>query len=380
MKLKVLQLITWLNRGGIEKWLLEMLREIPRADCEIDFFCKGQRIGDLAPQAKELGARFFHTPLTPSHVSFARGLKSAIVGGRYDILHNHLETYSGLPVWIGYKAGVPIISSFHNIEFKAQTWTRIPVIKQLRWVYGELSINYAIKHSDVVTGCSQSVLDVLYKGNVAQNAQVLHYGIDKPKAASEEDRVNLLQSLKWPNDSRIVLHVGSFKKQKNHERLLEIFALIVKSVPSAKLLLIGDGPLVPRVQDKLASLGLSSSVRLLGSRDDVSELMSLSDVFLFPSLFEGFGLAALEANAAGLPVVGSKIEGLSEAVEDGTTALLHDVDDVLGMAKSVIRLLHDREFAEALGTAGRRRYERGFTRAASARSLLGLYRRCIRSQ
>jgi glycosyltransferase EpsF len=115
----------------------------------------------------------------------------------------------------------------------------------------------------------------------------------------------------------------------------------------------------------------------LGLRGDVPRLMGLSDVFLFPSFFEGFGLAALEANAAALPVVASRVPGLTEAVVDGQTALLHDVQDVDGMVRSVTRLLSEPEYSRQMGDAGRQRVEADYSLDASARRLRELYRLCV---
>src|SRR5437773_1351676 len=97
---KVLHLITSLTRGGIETWLLSMLRAVPRAICEMDFCCKGSATGERTSEAERLGAGVFHCPLGPGHVGFARSLGRLLAQGGYDLLHNHLELYSGFPVWV----------------------------------------------------------------------------------------------------------------------------------------------------------------------------------------------------------------------------------------------------------------------------------------
>src|SRR5262249_7520723 len=128
------------------------------------------------------------------------------------------------------------------------------------------------------------------------------------------------------------------------------------------------------ITQAIAERGLTEHVRLLGSRGDVPALMSRCNVFLFPSIHEGFGLVAIEANAAGLPLVGSRIPGLTEAVKDSTTAMLHDVNDFEGMAGSVVRVLTDRPDAERLAAAGRSWVKEHFSVEASARRLLDTYR------
>jgi glycosyltransferase involved in cell wall biosynthesis len=127
------------------------------------------------------------------------------------------------------------------------------------------------------------------------------------------------------------------------------------------------------IEDAITERGLSKSILLLGLRNDVPSLMSKSDVFLFPSIYEGFGLVAIEANAAGLPVVCSRIPGLVEAVQDGETALLHDVKDIAGMAQSVVKLLDDRTYREQLGHAGQSLVKNQYSTEKSATHLLEIY-------
>jgi glycosyltransferase EpsF len=378
-ELRVLHLITWLVPGGIEKWLLSMLQEMPREECAMDIACKGPSVGPLAHVAEEAGARVLHCPLKPSHTGFARRLKEILREGKYDVVHNHMANYSGFATWICRREGVPVIASYHNTAFPPETWTRLPGLRELRDVYSQRSMSYALKNSQFVTGCSEAVLESLtgYAPRAA-NWGVLPYGVDVPPTANESERRALRAELRWPEEALIVLHVGRFIEQKNHAGLLEIFARVAKEVPRARLLLVGDGPLRSEVENLIAEHGLEGKVLCLGLRDDVPSLMSRSDLFLFPSLHEGFGLVAIEANGAGLPVVGSRIPGLTEAVSEAT-AFLHPPDDNAAMAASTIALLQDASLRKKLGDAGRERVCRSFTRAASAENLLRLYRESVAS-
>lgn len=379
--MRVLHLITWLVPGGIEKWLLSMLQEISRDECAMDIACKGPSVGPLAPNAEAAGARVLHCPLTPAHAGFARELKTILREGKYDIVHNHLANYSGYATWIARKESTPVIASYHNTEFPPETWTRLPGLRQLRDVYSKRSMKYALKNSDLVTGCSEAVLESLtHYAPRKENWRLLPYGVEVPPLADEASRRALRQEFAWPEDALLILHVGRFIEQKNHMGLLDIFARISKAIPNAKLLLVGEGPLKDEVQNQIAAMNMTDRVLCAGVRSDVPRLMSGSDLFLFPSLHEGFGLVAIEANGAGVPVVGSRIPGLTEAVEDGVTATLHAPDDNEGMAASSIALLQDKALRAKLGDAGRARVCRAFTRPASAQNLLRLYRDCLTSQ
>ncbi len=373
--MRVLHLITWLNRGGIESWLLSMLGEIDRADCEMDICCKGPNPGTLVAEAQAFGATVWHCPLGPDHIRFAYRLRAILKEGQYDLLHNHLGAYSGFPVWVARRARIPVITSYHNTHFAPQTWTKLFGLRQLRALYSATSVRYALRYSDLVTGCSEGVIRSLDPTGklLGRRSRVLYYGVALPEQASEMQRTELRKSLGWPTDTPVILHVGRFCEQKNHKGVILVFEQVVERLPEARLLLVGDGPLRPPVEKLIADREMTGLVRLLGIRDNVPTLMSQCDVFLFPSLYEGFGLVALEANAAGLPVVGSRIPGLTEAVEDGETAILHDPTALQQMAESVIELITNREHAREMGEAGRLRAREHFSVAVAARNLLEVY-------
>lgn len=376
MALKVLHLITSMTRGGIEKWLLTMAQTIPRTEIEMDFCCKGPTIGELAPVALELGAKIYHCPLHPTLVGYTRELLEILKREKYDIVHNHLEAHSGLGAWVANNSRVPVITSFHNTQFPPATaWTQSMGIRQLRHAYSRLSISYALKNSHTITGCSMGVLQSLYKGAgpIPPGARPLYYGVEIPTLPSDEQRAAFRAEFGWHKSTPILLHVGRFAPQKNHDGLLSIFEQTLKSIPEARLLIVGHGPLETQIQANINARGLARNVIMLGARDDVARLMSLCDIFVFPSHHEGFGLVAIEANAAQLPVVGTRIPGLSEAIDEGKTGLLHDPKDIRGMANSVIRMLNDSDFRYALGRNGRARARRNFSVQAGARRLMEVY-------
>lgn len=373
---RVLHLINSFNRGGIEKWLLYMLCEIPRNKYAMDFCCKGLNIGVLAKIAQHLDAKVLCCPFGINQVGFAQKLRHILLEGDYEILHNHLQVYSGLPVWVAHQLGIPVITSFHNTYFACQMpLTRLPLIREMRSIYAMMSIRYALRHSDVVTGCSQGVLDSLdpQRTKIQKRSCVLNYGINIPELSTPEERKEFRAAFGWSEDVPLFIHVGRFIEQKNHQGLLSIFKLVVKHIPKAKLLLIGDGPLRGLIAKNIAQLKLSDSVYLLGERDDVPSLMSKCDLFLLPSLHEGLPVVALEANAAGLPVIGSKIPGVTEAVVDGKTAILHDVEDIEGMAQSAIALIYNRQYCQQMGKAGREWMINKYSTSVSAQNLIELY-------
>jgi len=373
---RVLHLITSFNRGGIETWLISMLREIPRGKYQMDVCCKGRDIGPLASLAEQAGAKVISCPLGPAHVGFAAKLQRILKEGKYDILHNHLEAYSGFPVWVAHQVKVPVITSFHNSHFEAQTsLTRLPIIRQIRSVYSVISIAYALRNSRLVTGCSQGVINSLDPDGkkLQTRSRVLYYGVNIPDLATPEECAQLRKEFGWEPDTPIILHVGRLIEQKNHLGLLSVFQQILQQVPTAKLLLVGKGQLEQMIEKSINQRGLSHAVRLLGARDDVPSLMSKCDIFLLPSIHEGLAMVVLEANASGLPVIGSRVPGLTEAVRDGETGILKEVGDIEGMAASAIALIKDFSYAQQMKNSGRTWIKDNFSTEVSAKRLLGIY-------
>ncbi len=372
--IRVLHLINSMQPGGIETWLLRMLRQLPRHEIAMDIACKGAGTGKLAPDAICAGAKVMHFPLRPTHVGFIASLRRALHEGGYDLVHNHLDVTGGPAVWAARRSAVPVISSFHNTHFAPQTWTRLPIARQFRGGYARVSIAYALRHSARITGCSQAVLDNILPDNRHDpRCRRLYYGVESHARASEAVRAAFRQSLGLASNAQLVLHVGRFFAQKNHEGLLRIFRQVAHRAPHAQLLLVGDGAERGLIESRIAEMKLASRVQLLGFRKDVPQIMTASDAMLFPSFHEGLPVVSLEASACGLPLIGSDIPGTNEAIVSGETGLLHDVTDEDGMAASVTRVLEDATLANRLREAAWQRVAEKFSTAASARSLAELY-------
>ena len=376
--MRVLHLINAFQPGGIETWLLRMLGTISRDDIAMDFCCKGRDTGLRAPDAEELGAAVIHCPLTITHQAFVGGTLRLLQSGYYDVVHNHLDVTGGPAVWAAKKANVPVISSFHNTHFAPQTWTRFFGIRQLRELYAKFSIDYALKNSKFITGCSQAVLARVAPDHATDpRCRTLYYGVETHEPATEQERTKFRKSLGLAPSAKIVLHVGRYSNQKNHPGLLRVFAETRKSLPEAHLVLVGDGELRSSVEYKIRELGLTPAVSMLGFRDDVAKIMTSSDAFLFPSFHEGLPVVSLEASACHLPLIGSNIDGTNEAIVHGKTGLLHELDDETGMAESLLRVLTNESFAQDLRSAAVKRIEDHFSVAASSQSLMKLYEDAI---
>lgn len=155
---------------------------------------------------------------------------------------------------------------------------------------------------------------------------------------------------------KILAHISNFREIKRVVDVVNIFALVERVIPS-RLLLVGDGPEMSRVEREVVKLGLEEKVTFLGKQESVQEILQMVDIFILPSEQESFGLVALEAMACGVPVVASRVGGLPEVVQHGKTGYLADVGDIQGMSEGVLKLLTDRvrykAFSEAAVTWAR---------------------------
>jgi N-acetyl-alpha-D-glucosaminyl L-malate synthase BshA len=143
-----------------------------------------------------------------------------------------------------------------------------------------------------------------------------------------------------PADERILVHVSNFRKVKRVEDVIKVFAQVLQKTPS-KLLMIGDGPERQNAEELCRHLGIYHEVRFLGKQEQMDEILSIADLFLLPSAYESFGLAALEAMACGVPVISTNVGGLPEINVQGVTGFLSNVGDVDDMAKHALELLND---------------------------------------
>ena len=181
-----------------------------------------------------------------------------------------------------------------------------------------------------------------------------------------------------PDGEKIVMHISNFRPVKRVEDVVEIFARVLGEV-SSRLVLVGDGPDLPRARLKVEELGIRDRVMFLGEYTPVQELLSCSDLFLLPSQSESFGLAALEAMACGSPVVASRVGGLPEVIIDGETGYLCEVGDIDQMAAASTRVLTDDEHRKGLSDAGRAFAVKHFSSESIVPQYEEYYRRILES-
>jgi glycosyltransferase involved in cell wall biosynthesis len=302
-----------MHRGGSETWLMHILRHIDRDRFQMDFLVHTTQPRAYNEEIHLLGCKIIPCLYPSKPLLYARNFKRILREyGPYDIVHSHVHYFSGYVLHLAKQAGVPIrIAHSHLdtslIEAGGGLYKRL---------YCSLTKWWINRYATLGFGCSRKAATALFGSGWETDPrwQLLYCGIDLTQFQNLVDSVCVRAEFGIPADAFVIGQVGRFFEQKNHTFLVEIAAEVAKREPRMRLLLVGDGPLRPEIEHKIAQLNLTDRVIFAGVRCDVPKLMlGAMDVFLFPSLCEGLPLVLLEAQAAMLPCIFSDV--ITEEVE-----------------------------------------------------------------
>jgi glycosyltransferase involved in cell wall biosynthesis len=202
---------------------------------------------------------------------------------------------------------------------------------------------------------------------------VIRNGIDVPDAETPGKGKQLRKALGIAVDAPIIGTVGRLHRQKGQWILIQAAREIIRVIPNAKVLLVGDGPLRKRLEKQSSSLGLDSSIHFLGGRREAIDIIPIFDVFVLPSFWEGLPYSLLEALALERPVVASAVDGIPEVVVHGESGLLVSPGNPRELAEAVIQLLTNKAYAETLGRKGREVVLEGYCLDRMVRETSELY-------
>jgi N-acetyl-alpha-D-glucosaminyl L-malate synthase BshA len=272
----------------------------------------------------------------PYELALASTMVDVILNHDLDLIHAHYAiphasaAYTAKQI-VKQKTGrsVPVITTLHgtDITLVGRDKTYEPVV------------TFSINESDSITAVSENLKEETYKHfDIKKEIEVIHNFVDVHRYNKKP--VSAFRQVIAPNNERIIIHASNFRKIKRIDNVMDIFKNIHTALPS-KLLMVGDGPERPLAEDLTRQYGLEADVRFLGKQEQMEEILAVSDVFLLPSEYESFGLAALEAMAASTVVISSDAGGLNEININGVTGYTSPVGDVEGMSKNAIELLKD---------------------------------------
>lgn len=288
---RILQVVTYMGRGGIETMLMNHYRQIDRSKVQFDFLVHRDFRADFDDEIEALGGRIYRIPpMNPASASYRKALTDFFREHPYPVVHCHLNYMSGVVLMAAKKAGVPVRIAHAHTASMNPGWKQY--VRQLC----KHLIPFTATH---LFACSTNAGKSVFG---KQTFSLMPNAIDAEKFRFSDKMRQEKRKALGLDDRFTVMHVGRLTYPKNHEFLIAAFAKLLEKEPSACLVLVGDGELRESVEQNATQLP-ENSVRLLGSRSDIPELLQAADVFAFPSRFEGLPVTMIEAQAAGLPCV-----------------------------------------------------------------------------
>ncbi|MDO3409637.1 N-acetyl-alpha-D-glucosaminyl L-malate synthase BshA [Saccharibacillus sp. CPCC 101409] len=268
----------------------------------------------------------------PYDLSLASKMAQVVKREKLDILHVHYAVPHAVCAYLAKQMvgeDLKIVTTLHgtDITVLGQDVT----LKDL--------IGLAINRSDAVTAVSADLIRQTREAlDITRDIDLTYNFIDK-RVYYPREVAGLRGDFAAP-DEKILMHISNFRPVKRVPDVIDVFHRVNREMP-AKLLLVGEGPDMPKVQSKIRELGLEDKIHFLGKQDEIAQVISLADILLLPSEKESFGLVALEAMACGVPTVGSEAGGIPELVEHGVTGYLAPIGDTEAMARYAAELLRD---------------------------------------
>ena len=294
--LRVLHSVSNMARAGIETMLMNYYREIDRGQVQFDFLANKPVPGEYDEEIRSMGGRVFVSPgLNPLHFPRYKRFVADLLRENPDIriVHAHNEAMGYYALQSAKDAGLPVrIAHAHN--------TRI--IRDYKYPLKLVCKQFLPGAATDYWSCGRDA-GIYYYGEKRWKATgfILHNAIDVSRFALRQEVRDRLRQLHGLENCFVIGHVGRFNMQKNHSRLLDIFAETLRAAPDARLVLIGVGELEQAVEEKARTMGIQDKVLFLGQMPDVSQWYQAMDCFVLPSLFEGLPVVGIEAQAAGLP-------------------------------------------------------------------------------
>jgi N-acetyl-alpha-D-glucosaminyl L-malate synthase BshA len=364
-RIKVLNVITGLGTGGAERLLLSILRKLNGNKFDsvvVSLYQDDDYMDEFLKAGVKVYKIGYRQKLNPCIVW---KIVSIIRREKPDIIHTHLPHAT---IWGRMAAALSgcrvVLTTEHNTCVWKRSRGAFYILYKLTYRRNGaiIAISHAVKNEMIRRfGIPEGYIQVIYNG-VELNAL-------KGKSEIPEE----LDGIGHP----IIGTVGRLHRVKGHEYLIEAFGKIQKRYANANLVIVGDGREKSRLKWLSQELGLQGSVHFLGTKKNIYGILSMMDIFVFPSLQEGLGIALIEACAAGKPCVASKIGGIPEVTEDGVTGFLVPPGDDTAIAEKVIELLEDEEKAKGMGNSARSFCRQQFNIERKVEALQSLYIRSI---
>ncbi len=360
-----------LNRGGAETWLLNIAKNIDRERFQIDILVDSEKAEAYTQDFQELGCRVLPCLGYRRPYQYFSNFKTIYAEhGPYDILHSHVHYYTGVVLTIGHHLKIPVrIAHVHPAEdLKPPTWKRA--------IYRNLMFALLRRSATHLLTPSQTSLDAAIAQTRCQMPcrRIIYNGIDLTAFARNCNRDEVRCRLGLPTGIPLVTYVARFAAHKNHRQILRIAERLNAGGAVAHFAFAGShGSELSRIREATSQ---RRDISMLVGLEDITELLMASDVFVFPSLEEGFGIVALEAQAAGLPVIASNLPAIREACAPSHRTVMFEPDDDDAFLFQLKRVLESRALHGRLADDGRQ-WVKSFSVEASLSSLLDVYESAV---
>lgn len=367
---RVLLLTKGLGLGGSERLLTLTAARLDRERFDVE-------VAYLLPWKDEL-VEDLHEAGIPVHCLAAghtfdprwvARLGRLLEGGDYDLLHTHSPVPAAAARLLADR-GTAVVHTEHNVWDRYVPLTRVANAA----TYGR---------NDHVIAVSEGVAGSVRRPRWMPwlrlpEIETLHHGIDRSdRPRGPEARREARRRMGVAQDRPLIGTVANFTPKKDHPSLVAAIDLVRRRVPEVMAVLIGSGPEERHVREQVADRGLDRNVSFLGTRHDVPRLLPGLDLFVLSSRYEGLAIALLEALAAGVPCVATRVGGIPEAVEHGTHGLLVPPSDPAALAGAVRELLDDPPRRARMGWEGREHLETRFSIERATRRIEKVYERVL---
>ena len=279
----------------------------------------------------------------PYELALASTMVDVIINHDLDLLHVHYAIPHASAAYMAKQIvkqkngrNVPVITTLHgtDITLVGKDKTYEPVV------------TFSINESDAITAVSKNLREETYRFfDIRKEIEVIYNFVDVKRF--DKKPLDAFRQVIAPDNEKILIHASNFRKVKRIDDVIKVFAKVQATIPS-KLLMVGDGPERHAAEELCRQLGVDEQVRFLGKQEQMEDILAVSDVFLLPSEYESFGLAALEAMAARVVVISSNAGGLAEINIPGETGFLADVGDTEAMSNYAIQLLSNPDYLASM--------------------------------
>jgi len=359
-KIKILYFIEALGLGGTEIQLCELLKHLNGEKYQPIVACIHSR-GPLLQAISSLGVRIVEFG-SGGRISGVWGLSLVFRLSRFlkreriSVLHAYLLPTYVLGMLAASLAGTPVkIMSERNVDYYEKKRYRRRRFKVAGHIAQQLA-NVIIVNAEAI---KRYIIE--QHGTPASKIHIVYNGVAFERFDVDNNVQAMKDELGLPLTAPVLGIVASLQPKKDHRTFFEALRIVIDKAPVVQTLVIGDGPLKNELQKRVSELGISSNVRFLGIRRDVPSLLALVDIVVLSSKREGCPNAIMEAMAARKPVVATDVGGVSELVVNGETGLVVSPQNPERLAQGILFLLHNRNKANAMGRAARKRVEQHFS-------------------